>query len=143
MTNNSKPTNKSLDKNMNSPITLKTLHLFSRQEVFDYITSHLLKQGVGSFRNNGMSAYRAAYRNADGTRCAAGCLIADDEYDSSFEGRCWDVLIYRKKVPKFHAHLIVLLERVHENFPPQKWAEQFRHTADICGLKMSEEVCDE
>lgn len=55
--------------------------LTTREEVFDYVESHLKKQGYRSMLATG----GCAYRGEGDTMCAVGCLIADDEYTSSME----------------------------------------------------------
>ena len=59
-------------------ITLKTLPQATAQEVFDQITQHLLQQGKAAKSVTGACRYRI--ETAEGIlKCAAGCLIADDE----------------------------------------------------------------
>ncbi|MDO5609506.1 MAG: hypothetical protein Q4G62_01760, partial [Pseudomonadota bacterium] len=61
-------------------ITLKTLSSASAQAAADQIVQHLLTQNERSildFADPGL----CAYRGMRGLKCAAGCLIADDEYD--------------------------------------------------------------
>ena len=66
-------------------ITLKTLPQATAQDVFDHVTQHLLKQGKRSVSSTGACQYRT--EQAEGVlKCAAGCLITDDEYNSKFEG---------------------------------------------------------
>ncbi len=52
------------------------------QEIFDYVSEFLLKQGGKSTLENGV----CAYRSSDGTRkCAVGCLIPDECYVKDIE----------------------------------------------------------
>ena len=81
--------------------TLKT-----REEIFDYVESHLKNQGQRSIHLSGdlarfdgsPAALRllvdaaCAYRGEGGTMCAVGCLLADDEYDPGMEGCAVDEL---------------------------------------------------
>ena len=60
-------------------ITLKTLPQATAQEVFDQVTQHLLKQGKAARSGTGACRYRVETRG-EILKCAAGCLIADDEY---------------------------------------------------------------
>ena len=46
------------------------------REVFDKVKAHLLTQGGRATRFG-----RCAYRGDNGTKCAVGCLIADEHYD--------------------------------------------------------------
>lgn len=52
----------------------------SRQETFDIVVAHLVKQGVQSKRGG-----LCMYRGPGGTKCAAGILIPDDAYDARME----------------------------------------------------------
>ena len=65
-------------------ITLKTLGKATAQEVFDQVATHLLTQNERS-----LDGASCSYRNCDGLKCAAGCLISDDEYDNQMEGIDW------------------------------------------------------
>lgn len=58
--------------------------LSGKQEIFDYVETHLKEQDCRSMRvfHDGVNC---AYRGEDGTMCAVGCLIADDEYISGME----------------------------------------------------------
>jgi hypothetical protein len=91
-------------------ITLKNLNEASEQEVFDQVAVHLLKQGKVSQNSEG-----CAYRSSSGLKCAAGCLIADDEYKEWFEQRGWRDLVKDEFVPEAHGMLIQDLQGVHDN----------------------------
>ena len=88
----------------------------NQQEIFDKVATHLIAQGKQSLMFMGAEA--CAYRGADGTMCAAGCLIPDGEYDPVFEGLPWDSIA--QEVPSFanasvEAHnLIGSLQTVHD-----------------------------
>lgn len=94
-------------------ITLKTLAQATEQEVFDQVVQHLREQGVQSRSENG-----CAYRGEGGLMCAAGCLIADDEYvASTMDGvadTTWTQLVSDYIVPDEHATLILRLQVVHD-----------------------------
>ena len=86
-------------------ITLKTLPQATAQEVFDQITQHLLKQGKAARSATGACRYRT--ETAEGVlKCAAGCLIADDEYSEKWENTDWPSLVADKFVPDSHERLI-------------------------------------
>jgi hypothetical protein len=66
--------------------TINVKSLKDRSEIFNYIVEHLRKQGTRSiFINSFEGDETCAYRGENGTMCAAGCLITDDEYSPSFE----------------------------------------------------------
>lgn len=96
-------------------ITLKTLPRASTQQVFDQVAKHLLTQRVKS-QVLGSCAYRA-----DKLKCAAGCLIADDEYSESMEAHDWIYLVGQHKIPNAHADLISALQTIHDTEEPSHW----------------------
>ena len=74
------------------------------QEVFDHVAAHLIKQGKQSLtdKKEGYSysgIYGCAYRGVNGTSCAVGCLIPDDEYKVVIEGVSVIELLGEKSVP--------------------------------------------
>jgi hypothetical protein len=54
----------------------------TKQEAFDKVVKHLLKQGEPAFDGD-----ICCYRTDDGKKCAAGCLIPDELYDPAWEGK--------------------------------------------------------
>lgn len=115
-------------------ITLKTLAQASEQEVFDQVATHLLKQNVRSIHDRD----GCAYRGVNGTQCAAGCLISDEEYDPVWDkrGYQWCSLVRDQKVPEEHSALIGDLQRVHDNYQPSEWLRKLDKLANEFGLKM-------
>ena len=97
-------------------ITLKTLHEATPMEVFQQAKSHLLTQKAKSTRNA-----ICAYRGENGTKCAAGCLIGDDEYSFDLEYKSWKTLLSYRKIPTNHYDLILKLQRIHDSHPPEDW----------------------
>ncbi len=63
----------------------KVKSLTDPKDVFNYVVGHLRRQGKQSILINFEGEETCAYRGENGTMCAAGCLIADDEYSPSFE----------------------------------------------------------
>lgn len=59
------------------------------QEVFDFVANHLFTQGVQAMGvQKGMTGSTpiCLYRGPDGTKCAVGAMIPDEEYDLEMEG---------------------------------------------------------
>src|SRR5690606_27316629 len=52
-------------------------------DLIDYVEAHLVEQGCQA-RDEGSPV--CAYRGANGTSCAVGCLITDEHYDPAIEG---------------------------------------------------------
>jgi len=91
----------------------------SVQEIFNKVSTHLLKQGRPARNSEGY----CRYRTADGLSCAVGCLIPDEFYSPSFEGHSADKIIRelyaRGRADWFeHQDLLCELQWVHdENYP--------------------------
>lgn len=52
----------------------------TEQEVFDKVKKHLLKQN-----SKAMDGDNCVYRSPNGSQCAIGCMIPDDQYDETME----------------------------------------------------------
>jgi hypothetical protein len=107
-------------------ISLKNLNEATAQQVFDQVVDHLRKQGVQSKNHTtGFCLYRYG-----ALKCAAGCLIADDEYTPMMDGGdggTWSFLtIAIKGFPTAHVELIQALQRLHDSVNPEYWEEAFR-----------------
>ena len=117
-------------------ITLKTLPTATAQEVFDQVVGHLLRQGERCAGPVHRHEFRfglldvdigkpyCLYRNNEGMKCAAGCLIGDDEYRLSMEGHAWGEI-----APEEHAELIITLQLIHDLYTPSIWASKLRDLA--------------
>ena len=114
-------------------ITLKTLPQATAQEVFDQITQHLLKQGKAAKSVPGACHYRVE-KEGEVLKCAAGCLIADDEYSVKLEGTDWIQLAADGIVPNNHEKLIYRLQSVHDCRDTVNWPKSFKEVANYFGL---------
>ena len=112
-------------------ITLATLHVYSAQQVFDYISRHLLTQGEKCQEFDDDTSPVCVYRNSDGQSCAAGCLIGEKEYGPTFEGKDWHAHLYNGKVPSVHAELIFSMQRVHDGCSASGWYKALQKTAAV------------
>ncbi len=74
------------------------------------------------------------YYGDAGAKCAAGCLIADDEYKSSFEQQTWGDLVSAKDVPKEHSDLIEHLQSIHDDYDIENWKSALTELADDYNL---------
>ena len=94
----------------------------NQQEIFDKVATHLIAQGkqsLGYWDGLEGSDLTCSYRGADGTMCAAGCLIPDDEYDDEFETQPWmhiwpDIPTFANEPLEVH-ELISALQAVHDD----------------------------
>ena len=127
---------------MEKQISLKTLPEFTKQEVFEYVVTNLLKQGEKSILPN--SVERCGYRGKDGKKCAAGFIISDEEYKKTFEGKTFQAMSvdffqdgyfgYNERQEKYHFKLIEELQKVHDNYTVSCWIGQFNDLADYFSL---------
>ena len=53
----------------------------TKQEIFNTVAKHLLKQGAAA-----VDGAQCVYRDPSGASCAVGCLIPDEVYDEAMEG---------------------------------------------------------
>ena len=111
-------------------VTLANLHEATAQQVFDQVKNHLLTQNERSL--NGISC---RYREGEGLKCAAGCLMTDSEYRLVFEEKEWEVLISFGWVPDNHGELISDLQNIHDNDPILYWKEALQELASKHNLK--------
>ena len=113
-------------------ISLKNLHEATAQQVFDQVATHLLVQNKrssapadnqdGGEEAQGISGV-CLYRHGD-LKCAAGCLIADDEYDPRMEKKVWNLLLDNAlgfNITPKHSDLITRLQRIHDNVGTDNW----------------------
>jgi len=101
------------------------LETWTAQEVFDKVATHLLRQGKQA--SNGPACM---YLTADGLKCAAGCLIPDEEYSPNFEYKGWNQL----PVPAMHGTLIRNLQNLHDHNPPFLWQRKLEDVAIMYNL---------
>ncbi|AND75149.1 hypothetical protein pf16_226 [Pseudomonas phage pf16] len=123
-------------------ITLANLAAATAQQVFDQVAAHLLHQNAKAQKvREGTTINDCMYRGENGTKCAAGCLIADDEYkpemdkEDAVRGTSWPSLITRKLVPSTpHDRLIRALQHVHDDHEPINFKRELHRTAEEFGL---------
>lgn len=116
-------------------ITLKTLPAASKQEIFDQVSQHLLKQNAQSIKTYDSGYNMCAYRGNDGTKCAAGVLISDTEYTENMDGNTWIELVEKGIVPRENVYLIRCLQTLHDLEQPSLWKEGLEDIAEQHNLK--------
>ena len=109
-------------------VCLANLAESSKQEVFDWVTYNLIKQGEQSVKGND-----CLYRK-DNLRCEAGWLLDDEDYSETLEGKPWDVLVLEYQVPNTHAELIYALQAIHDGEEVVIWPEEFKRLAEVNNL---------
>lgn len=100
-------------------VTINNLSAVSEQELFGFVSYHLLTQN-----QKAEDKESCLYRTEEGLKCAAGCLIPDDWYSSEFEGNTWQALIDDGKMPPHHSIIIRKLQRIHDDYEPEKWKSE-------------------
>lgn len=103
------------------------------QSVFDKIVGHLRKQGCKS-QSGPADSYRCLYRGPKGTKCAAGCLIEDDEYLPEMESQKFNSLIRSslgESLQRFsnNQDLICALQNIHDETSVSGWEFYFKQIA--------------
>jgi hypothetical protein len=116
-------------------ISLATLKDATVQQVFDHVTGHLLTQlakSTGEMPDGEDEG--CLYRHPEGLKCAAGCLIADNEYSTGLENQTWSYLASHKRVPADHSWLITELQEVHDLNEVEAWYDALLQLSHRHGL---------
>lgn len=117
----------------------------TEQQLFDYITAFLIKQGKPSATKEGY----CRYRGPDGTMCAVGCIIPDSVYSPKMEsiglGKCIIEEFPRLKPLEKFTELLEYLQDAHDcvvyrssvlgEDPIPYWKRKFAEIAKDFNLK--------
>mgnify|MGYP000506341859 CR=1 FL=1 len=111
------------------------------QQVFDYVVRKLFEQGCKSTVSNDGDLH-CAYRGNDGTKCAGGWLIRDEQYNPKMEGYSWMVVVGMYDLCSNHMDLVTDLQDIHDSYGTQDWRKAFKYVAEKHHLntKILEEV---
>lgn len=102
----------------------------TKQETFDYVAAHLLKQGKRC-----TSGLRIRYRH-DGSACAIGCLIPAEEYIPALEPLTLRELRMRVAALVDTDYTLVRdLQRVHDTVDVKQWRASLEAVANTHGLR--------
>jgi hypothetical protein len=106
-----------------------------QQETFEFVARHLFAQGHKAV---GGRSERCMYRGADGSTCAVGCLIPDDDYSTDMEMLTAAALVRRfgNQLPSFMKRQVRLLgdlQSVHDNGPSPFTTEYLREALRFVG----------
>ena len=108
------------------------------QEVFDKIVAHLRAQAAKS-----VQGFSCKYRGPNGTKCAVGCLIPDEQYRPEMEGIMVDDLISRGWLPEYlipHQKLLCDMQRVHDQTRIENWEADFLMVAQANELRYTNTI---
>ena len=110
------------------------------QEVFNYITGFLLKQGKKSLKAQG----GCMYRGMAGCMCAIGCIIPDDMYDPAIESTTLNSAlgtrlrqIINNLGHKYNERLLDGLQGVHDCSRVEYWKEELQEVAEKHNLEFN------
>lgn len=100
----------------------------TRQEAFNIMVPHLLTQRCRATRNG-----ICRYRGDDGTKCAVGVLITDEQYAKTMPAGSleWGLKPVTKLIgmaPE-DAGFLRTVQRVHDGVPIEDWEERLREIA--------------
>lgn len=113
-------------------VTLATLPEATAQDVFNQVATHLLTQKKRSTAMHANGDSFCVYRTDNGLMCAAGCLIANNEYKPMMDtclmvpdvSNCdtnWKQLIKQAMVPFNHGKMIRELQVIHDEVDVSGW----------------------
>ena len=109
----------------------------SLQDIFDTVYKGLREQGF----KKSMDGCGCAYRGADGRKCAAGFLIADEEYSSAMEGHNFKALniFHNFGFSSEKARFVAELQSAHDDSRgPQNMRLRLEQRARNCNLTIPE-----
>lgn len=105
--------------------------LVTDEDIFEYVTSCLIKQGDKSILGGEDENYGCAYRGINNTKCAVGHLIDDLYYDNIIE----NLTIYDDRVQRrvklslplweLNEDMLSKMQNVHDQYQVEQWEVQF------------------
>lgn len=109
------------------------------QEAFNVMVKHLRAQGEKSLAAD--SGF-CRYRGVGGLKCAIGCLVEDEHFDSSMEGS-FQATNFQEAMTKsgwteVSNSLLLSMQGVHDAYLPKEWEEKFINVAKTYDLTIPE-----
>lgn len=109
----------------------------TKQEIFDRVARHLLAQGKRAVAMMDDGEEQCRYRGEGGTKCAVGCLIADEAYSSAIEGKTAGTILVRDALrdsgvdmsDESTVDMLRALQEVHDDHTVSAWPESLREVA--------------
>lgn len=105
----------------------------TEQEIFNQVSNHLLTQNAKSIDEVG----NCLYRGLNDCKCAIGCLIKDDKYDTTLEGKNVACLTRENLLPVERVMLLAALQSIHDRHPVGVWGDLLINTAIVYKLDCS------
>jgi hypothetical protein len=119
----------------------------SNQETFDTVVAHLRRQGSkAQARDPTSGLITCLYRAPDGKRCAAGCLIPDNQYEPALELSAVGGISENNKYCSNEVTLLIeelghdielvgALQSMHDNSEVADWETKLEQLATDFGLR--------
>lgn len=107
------------------------IETLTAQQVFDTAAIHLITQGVPSHEEGKRS--ECLYRGPNGTKCAVGAMITDEEYSPDMEGTSVFGLRLPNRLVPFKP-ILSDLQAIHDKHDPDEWKSRLHMLADEYGL---------
>ena len=122
------------------------------QEMFDTVCIHLLAQNEkAKSYNGGIEHGNCVYKTSRGLKCAVGCLIADEHYNSNLEGKGIEANVPATRSPRNaveksigreltikEIRLLSRLQRLHDGYSPEEWPSGLSRIARRFELNFNE-----
>ena len=114
---------------MNKPeMCLRNIEQFSNQQILDFVMPKLLSQGCKSKKPD--EKVHCAYRGANGTKCAIGFIMSDEEYNVKCEGWSVNKVLNYLNIPTLiKCSFLKALQYVHDDNKVEDWPEAFKNLA--------------
>lgn len=116
------------------------------QEVFEKVCNHLMTQKRRALLHDPTESALSpcAYRAPNGDKCAAGCLILDELYESHMEGKNTDFYSVRRALLESDVDMenynimtmVRKLQTIHDFTLSENWAAQLRVIAEEYTLEI-------
>lgn len=106
-----------------------------KQEIFDKVSKHLLEQNERAVEHKDCK-----YRTSTGLKCAAGCLIPDNDYSPKMEKTIVVGLDFFQEsgYSSEEIQMIGILQQIHDLSEPKHWKRQLKTLAKehelVCGF---------
>jgi hypothetical protein len=114
---------------------------YTFQELFDKVSSHLLKQRRSS-RHQVNGEMLCCYRGPNGLKCAVGCLIHRKYYSPKMEGNSVEGIfkthsksLRASGLTMKHVGILTELQLAHDEYKPKQWPKRLKEIATAYGLK--------
>jgi len=97
----------------------------TEQTAFNIVKNHLLTQMTKSIEGN-----QCLYRGPNGTKCAIGALITDEEYKKIEDARCKDLGVYEVEdlqivsLQGLTMNFLGELQIIHDQYEVTNWKNQ-------------------